>query len=310
MPNPQTSYLNKEAMLRGAHSVFAAVAPTSYPDELLTLAKVARADRTSEQTLRIAQLLHETFEALDWKNCGALDDGKISAENKVVTREHQNVMDTKAVNDQTVKYTAKMLESTNPVVEPILACGLKTFVNVPGTAVSGATMVIPSGFIYGKGYKIPNQNADGTAPTIATVVGSVDGALTVNDDYVLQPNGDGSFSIVPFHNASGSSAITTTAQTITITYGYTPTAYRMVGEGGITELTYITLKVLMVESTGKARWWIIPKCVSTKGFELAATKYNDDKADIGIEVEVDGELDLSLPAGFQDFWRHDEVNAA
>lgn len=310
MPNPQTNYLNPDVILRGAHSILVAKYPDSYPEELLTLAKVNYKERTAAQKIRIAQLLHETFEALDWKNCGALDDGKIAVENKVATREHQNVADRKGVNDQSVKYTAKMLEVTNPVIEPILACGLKTFVNVPGDAVAGATMVIPSGFVYGKGYKIPNQNADGTAPTIASVVGSVDGALTVNDDYVLQPNGDGSYNIVPFHNASGSSAITTTAQTITITYGYTPTAYRMVGEGGITELTYISLKVLMVESTGKARWWIIPKCVSTKGFEMAATKYNDDKADIGIEVEVDGELDLSLPVGQQAYFRHDEVNAA
>lgn len=310
MPNPQTSYLNKDAILRGAHSVFAAVAPSSYPEELKTLAKVAPADRTPAQTLRIAQLLHDTFEALDWHNCGALDDGKISAENKVVTREHQNVMDTKGVNDQTVKYTAKMLEVTNPVVEPILACGLKTFVNVPGTAVSGATMTIPSGFVWGRGYKIPNQNADGSAPTIASVVAGTDGALANKDDYLIQSNSDGSYSIVLFQNASGSSAMTTNEQDVVITYGYTPTAYRMVGEGGITNLTYISLKVLMVEGNGKARWWIIPKCVSTKGFEMAATKYNDDKADIGIEVEVDGELDLSLPAGFQDFWRHDEVNAA
>lgn len=310
MSTPQTSYLNKDAIMQGAHSVLAAIAPTSYPAELLALAKVSKADRTSAQTLRIAQLLHETFEALDWKNCGALDDGKISAENKVVTREHQNVMDTKGVNDQTVKYTAKMLELTNPVVEPILACGLKTFVNVPGTAVTGATFEIPANFTYGKAYRIPNKNSDGTVPTIATVISATDGAINLNEDYILQPNDDGSWNIVLVANADAAKTMTTTNQKITVTYGYTPVAYRMIGEGGVSELTYISLKVLMIDEHGKARWWIIPKCVSTKGFEMAATKYNDDKKDIGIDVEVDGELDITLPVGFQDFWRHDEVNAA
>ena len=301
MGRPQTEYLNKDAIKTGSHVLYAAVAPASYPDELTTLAAVDYKTRTLAQTLRIEQLIREVFDGLDWKNCGALDDGKLNPEPKVSTREHHNVADTKVVTDFPVKYTAKLFELENPVVEPIMACNLKTFVNVPGTAVTGRSFTIPAGFTFGKGYKLPFSNADKSQPTITPPVGAV-----LNEDFIIQPLDNGEFAIAIVLG----SKYTVNTSAITFTCAYTPTAYRVVGAGGISELTNIAIKICMIDSNSRLISWIVPKCTQTKGFDLEGKKYNDDKPDIGSDVEIDGELDIRLPAGFQSYIRHDEVNVA
>lgn len=310
MGRPQTEYINASKILVGAHALFAAPAPASYPEALVALAAKNPKLLTNAEKLQIADLIKSTFDALPWVNCGALDDGKLESENKVNTREHQNVLDQDQVTDNTTKYTAKLFELMNPVVEPTLACGLKSFINVPGDAVTGKSFVIPSGFSYGKAYKIPFQNADGAEPTISSPTGSVDGSLTRNDDFIVQNNGDGSYSIIPFQNASGSSALTTTAQTLTFTLAYTPTAYRLVGEGGLTDIEFLAIKIVNFDTNNLPRSWIIPRCSQTKGFNMDGKKYNDDKPDVGTDVEINGKLDTRLPAGFQGLIRHDEVNVA
>ena len=296
MANPQTTFINESTVLCGAHVLYATKNKPVLPANFSSL--------TDEQKVLA---LVTAWKAVSFTNCGALDEGKLSGENKSSKREVQNVADKTIVSDQTAKYTAKLYELMNPVVEPILAAGLSSFVNVPGTAVTGATHVIPAGFSYGKAYILPFKNASKAAPTITTVSAATDGTLTLNEDYIIQPTDvDGEYAIAIIDSA----AVTTNNQAIAITASYTPAASRIVGTGGKTDVDYIAIKIACENESGDVVEWIVPKCTSTKGFEYAAKKYNDEKNQVAFDVEINGELELSYPKGFQLYFRIDEVNVA
>lgn len=97
--------------------------------------------------------------------------------------------------------------------------------NVAGTLVSGAiqTIVNPSGYL--NFYPIANQNFDGSAITVTSITGSVDGLLVVSTDYNVVTNGLGVYGV---EFISGG-AITTLTQTFTIVYNYTPAASENIG---------------------------------------------------------------------------------
>jgi len=96
--------------------------------------------------------------------------------------------------------------------------------DVAGTPVVGATQVYTAGeWAVNTLYPFDNQNGDGTVPTVASVVGSVDGAFLANDDYDLVVDDNGLWGIV-FQDLGSSTTSTTLTQTVTITYGYTPNA--------------------------------------------------------------------------------------
>ena len=296
MGTPQTSFKNEGAVLCGAHALFATKNKPVLPSNFASL---------SDSDKAIA--LVTAWRAVSFTDCGALDEGKLSGENKSSKREIQNIADKTVVTDQTAKYTAKLYEYMNPEVEAILSAGLSSFASIPGTAVTGATHVIPAGFTYGKAYPIPFRNASKAAPTIVSVTGSSNGTLTLNEDYIIQPTDtDGEFAIAIIDSA----LMTTNNQTITIVANYIPAAARIVGTGGKTDVEYIAIKIVCENESGKLVEWIVPKCTSTKGFEYAAKKYNDEKPMIAFDVEINGELETTYPKGYQLYFRIDEVNAA
>lgn len=102
--------------------------------------------------------------------------------------------------------------------------GIVTLGSVAGSLVSGASQVIASPFVANTFYELEHQNASGLVPTINSVTGGTDGALTVNDDYhVLQNPVNGNWGII-LNTVAGGGTITTLTQTITINYDYTPAA--------------------------------------------------------------------------------------
>lgn len=101
-----------------------------------------------------------------------------------------------------------------------------TVTQVAGTAVTGATQTLTEGsFVVGGAYTFENRNANGTAPTVTSVVGSVDGALVLDTDYEIVttttclPNKE-TYSTYQIRILSGVSL----DQDIVITYNYTPRA--------------------------------------------------------------------------------------
>lgn len=95
--------------------------------------------------------------------------------------------------------------------------------NVAGSLVSGATQTITGPFTPNSFYKIENQNGDGSAPTINSVTGGTDSALTADDDYHLVVNDNGEYGIV-LNTVAGGGTITTLSQDVVIDYDYTPNA--------------------------------------------------------------------------------------
>jgi len=100
-----------------------------------------------------------------------------------------------------------------------------TSANVAGTPVAGATQTLTNGtWNVNITYAITNQMGDGTAPTINSVTGGTDGALTVNDDYdLIQDPISGEWKIV-LQDIASATNLTTIAQNIVIDYDYTPNA--------------------------------------------------------------------------------------
>ena len=92
--------------------------------------------------------------------------------------------------------------------------------DVAGSAVNNFQQVIGVGWAYSQFNKLSGQNANGTAPNIDSVVGSVDGALVANDDYLLTKDINGNWGITILDSAT----VSTLNQTITVQYDYTPNA--------------------------------------------------------------------------------------
>jgi hypothetical protein len=103
-----------------------------------------------------------------------------------------------------------------------LAGGALTKITTAGTPVVGDTQVVASGnWSYDKLIELTGQNASGAQPTINSVTGSVDGALTVNDDYFVAKTKSGKWAI---YIVAAGTLTTTEVQSITIDTDYTPAA--------------------------------------------------------------------------------------
>lgn len=97
--------------------------------------------------------------------------------------------------------------------------GLVTKTATAGSLVSGATYAIANPSGYATFLDIEGQNGAGTAQTINSVTGSVDGAL-LTTDYIQVKDSQGRWGI---QLVSGGT-ITTLTQTFTVNYDYTPNA--------------------------------------------------------------------------------------
>ena len=87
---------------------------------------------------------------------------------------------------------------------------------------------------------------DGSAPTITSVEGSVDGALTVDVDYFLVSLPEVGYGIYVIDSAT----VTTEAQDLDIVYNYTPSAQTILKRGGVKIITPIELAFQTVAEDG------------------------------------------------------------
>jgi len=117
-----------------------------------------------------------------------------------------------------VRFEGSFLENADRDLIKLLLGGSSS--NVAGALVAGATQVIANPFVAGKFYPITNQNGSGAALVVNSVTGGTDGALTVNDDFIVTEV-NGIYGIV-LNTVAGGGTLTTLAQTITINYDYTP----------------------------------------------------------------------------------------
>ena len=97
--------------------------------------------------------------------------------------------------------------------------------NVAGVLVPGATQLVVNPASYLQFIKIANQNCDGSAIVVNSVVGDVDWALVLGTDYDNIQDAQGNYGI----QLISGWAITTLTQTFTIDYDYTPCAAKYTG---------------------------------------------------------------------------------
>ena len=117
--------------------------------------------------------------------------------------------------------------------------GLLTLDTVAGTLEAGVDQVVASGaWAYEKFIALANQNGDGSKPTINSVTGGTNGALTVNDDYFVTQVGD-QWGIVVRDGTN----TTTESQNLVIQYDYTPNASKRItfNETGTKDTFYMRL---------------------------------------------------------------------
>lgn len=128
--------------------------------------------------------------------------------------------------------------------------GLVELDTTAASLVSGATQVIASGSLVTRQFvEIANQNGDGTAPTIVSVVGATDGALTTAaDDYELVLGPEGKYGLV--FNVGEGAALTTMAQVITVTYDYTPNASKTMTFNDFGQKTEFVARIVNTNAAG------------------------------------------------------------
>lgn len=300
MANAQTTYKDESSVLLGSHVLFlSSQRPNWSADQLARFKNYPNMTITQKQA--VVNEIKAAFLALSWVDAGALDDGKLSEENTSKKRERQNVPDKTTVTDQTTKYSAKLYEFLHPEVEPIIF-PLSEQINLPGTSQT-QTFTLQEGFVFGKNYRIPFKNADGSKPTFGLATGSIDTTLVENEDYTISLGDDG----YCYLSVIDSATVSTNAQTVSLDVTFIPQAERVVGTGGKTDIPYCCVMVVNTNEKGKTRRWIIPKGSSVKGMELAFKKYNNEDPEVAVDIEINGEIDLDLPVGFQLRFRIDGV---
>lgn len=139
---------------------------------------------------------------------------------------------------QTVTVAFNLWETDQQNIANIRS-GIDLFNNVAGSPIVDEQQVVNSGsWNFNVPILLNAQNSDGTEPTIDSVTGSVDGALTLNTDYFITEI-DGLFYIT----IRDSLVVTVEAQNITIQADYTPAARTRRTTGGLTNQTPIEIRL-------------------------------------------------------------------
>lgn len=207
--------------------------------------------------------------------------------------------DVGVVYDQVAKETAEISISSGRVLDfdfvKDVTGGLYTKVTTPGTPVVGANQVVNSGnWKYQTPFLIANQMGDGTAPTITSVTGSVDGALVANTDYFLIKLPEAGWAIY----VKDSTTVTTELQNLTIVYNYTPAAQVKLTRGGVKVITPIELAFQTINSDGDYVQYFFYKCFSD-GADGHGFGAEGSAEPITMDLKLTAKTDINRPSGDQ-----------
>ena len=181
--------------------------------------------------------------------------------------------------------------------------GAMTLTPIAGVLVPAEVQVVASGdWGYNDFILIEHQNGDGTTNVIASVVGGVNGALVAETDFFKGQDSQGRWGIFVIDSAT----VTTEAQTITITYAYTPNAANQVDMGAATATLVAKIVEFSKTIAGKifrARLWSV---TNAEGLTLAfPDSANDEPA--SLPVTLVGALDTAKLTGTQLIEIYDEI---
>ena len=222
----------------------------------------------------------------DMIDVGILKGTKLVLNRQTITIQPDNAPEVE-VSDQIVgaEVTATLHEWTLATLEKL---GLGTVTTVTATPVSGKTLVVASGaWDYSKFIPVTDQ----PSATVASVSGSVDGALASGTDYHVVTNTAGVTGIVVLDSVK----LTTESQVLTITYGYTPIASKTIKLGGKGSTPkYIAVQMTNTNAAGKKYRYRLFKARLTSNFEHTFTADAGGEP-AGIPITLTARPDPALP---------------
>lgn len=173
--------------------------------------------------------------------------------------------------------------------------GLFAVSTTAASPVSGVIFDVASGkWSYDGFIFLPGQNAAGTKQTIASVSGSVDGALVANTDYFQMNLPEVGWGIY----VKDSSTVTTLAQTLTITYGYTPAATTVLKTGGVKTISPIEIQFETYNTAGKMVTYTFYKCYTDGNIGHGFTPENGSEP-VTMDLKFIAKKDTSRAIGDQ-----------
>lgn len=140
--------------------------------------------------------------------------------------------------------------------------GIVTKSTNAGTPLSNETEVIASGaWDYNTFIPFEYQESDGTAPTVDSITGGTNGALTVNVDYIIVQHDDSRWGFMVLD----STTVTTIAQTLTVQIDVTPAASKVITGGTNQTATprYVKLIAPSEDAAGTTRELVLESALAT-----------------------------------------------
>lgn len=164
--------------------------------------------------------------------------------------------------------------------------GLINVVAVAGTPVTGATQSVGANTkAFNELIVIENQMGNGNAPSITSVVGSVDGALVANTDFFLLENSDGKWGIIIVDSAT----VTTMNQSFVITYDYTPNASKKITFNTTGQKLGKYARITNTDNNGKKFTIDLSDVTNITAIELPFISDNTDDVMV-VEMELEGTI--------------------
>ncbi len=225
-------------------------------------------------------------EFTDMVDVGILKGAKLTVNRQSITIQPDNAPEVD-VSDQITgaEVTATLHEWTLETLEKL---GLGTVTTVTATPVSGQTLVVASG-AWDYSTFIPVTDQPGAS--IASVAGSTDPTLVAGTDYHIITDDEGVTGIVVLD----SDTVTTAAQALTITYGYTPIASKTIKLGGKGSTPkYIAVQMTNTNAAGKKYRYRLFKAKLTSNFEHTFTADAGGEP-AGIPITLTARPDPALP---------------
>ncbi len=209
--------------------------------------------------------------------------------------------DVGTVREEIANETAEIALSSGRVLDfnfiHALTGGLYTKEVVAGTLVSGHVQTVASGaWAYDQVILLDKQNGDLSKQTIASVVGSVDGALVANTDYFMTFLPEVGWAIYIKDTAT----VTTLVQNIVVTYSYTPNAQTILKRGGVKIMQPIELAFQTVAEDGDYVQFLFYKCY-TNGADGHGFSPENSSEPVTMDFTFTAKKDINRASGDQLF---------
>jgi hypothetical protein len=195
----------------------------------------------------------------DMTDVGILKGAKLTVNRESITVQPDNAPEVD-VSDQITgaEVTATLHEWT---LDTLAKLGLGTVTTTTTAPVSGKVLNVASG---AWNYSTFIPLTDQPSASIASVSGTEDGPLTLDTDYMVITDEKGVTGIIVLDSVT----VTTAAQVLTITYGYTPVASQSIKLGGKGSTPkYIAVQMTNTNAAGKKYRYRLFKAKMTSSFE-------------------------------------------